>query len=120
MLNAIGIKFIGPPKPVTSILEDRIAANILVQTAKVPSIPWSRSFGREDDGPLYADLTKEGTIPDKTFEKATCRNIEEAAEAERKIGYDNGIMVKVSEGGGEKDIRFVENEDDIRNTYIQV
>lgn len=36
-----GIKFIGPTAPVMSVLGDKIAANILAQTAKVPSIPWS-------------------------------------------------------------------------------
>ena len=29
----------GPPAPVMSVLGDKIAANILAQTAKVPSIP---------------------------------------------------------------------------------
>lgn len=40
-LTAEGIKFIGPTAPVMSVLGDKIAANILAQTAKVPSIPWS-------------------------------------------------------------------------------
>lgn len=40
-LAAAGIKFIGPTAPVMSVLGDKIAANILAQTAKVPSIPWS-------------------------------------------------------------------------------
>lgn len=40
-LAANGIKFIGPTAPVMSVLGDKIAANILAQTAKVPSIPWS-------------------------------------------------------------------------------
>lgn len=120
-LNALGIKFIGPPAPVMSVLGDKIAANILAQTAKVPSIPWSGSFGAdEDDGPLQANLNEEGTIPDEIFEKATCRNVEEAVEAAKRIGYENGVMIKASEGGGGKGIRFVENEDDLRNAYIQV
>jgi acetyl-CoA carboxylase/biotin carboxylase 1 len=60
-LNSNGIKFIGPTSPVMSVLGDKqIAANILAQTAKVPSIPWSGSFGGENDGPLMADLTDEG------------------------------------------------------------
>ena len=29
-------------------------------------------------------------------------------------------MIKASEGGGGKGIRFVDNEDDLRNAYIQV
>ena len=95
-LNAMGIKFIGPPAPVMSVLGDKIAANILAQTAKVPSIPWSGSFGGENDGPLQADLNEEGTIPQDTFEKATCRNVEEAIDAAKKVGYENGIMIKAS------------------------
>ena len=119
-LAANGIKFIGPTAPVMSVLGDKIAANILAQTAEVPSIPWSGSFGGPDDGPLVAELTEEGTIPDATFEKATCRTVEEAIEAARRIGYENGIMIKASEGGGGKGIRFVDNEEDLKNSYIQV
>jgi hypothetical protein len=47
---------------VMSVLGDKIAANILAQTAKVPSIPWS------GDG-LTAELNAEGTIPDEIFNK---------------------------------------------------
>jgi acetyl-CoA carboxylase/biotin carboxylase 1 len=119
-LNAMGIKFIGPTGPVMSVLGDKIAANILAQTAKVPSIPWSGSFGGPDDGPLQANLNAEGTIPDEIFEKGTARTVEEAVEAARRIGYENGIMIKASEGGGGKGIRFVDNEDDLRNAYVQV
>mmetsp|Transcript_36664 Transcript_36664/g.53859 ORF Transcript_36664/g.53859 Transcript_36664/m.53859 type:complete len:2101 (+) Transcript_36664:49-6351(+) len=119
-LKKMGIKFIGPPGPVMSVLGDKIAANILAQTAKVPSIPWSGSYGGENDGPLQAELTEEGTIAEDTFEKATCRNVEEAVAAAKKVGYENGIMIKASEGGGGKGIRFVDNEDDLRNAYVQV
>lgn len=42
---------------VMAALGDKIAANILAQTAKVPSIPWS------GDG-LTCELTDEGTIPE--------------------------------------------------------
>ena len=37
--DEMGIKFIGPTGPIMSVLGDKIAANILTQTAKVPSIP---------------------------------------------------------------------------------
>lgn len=119
-LDANGIKFIGPTGNVMSVLGDKIAANILAQTAQVPSIPWSGSYGGPDDGPLQASLKEDGTIPDDIFEKATCRSVDEAVEAALKIGYENGIMIKASEGGGGKGIRFVDNEDDLRNAYIQV
>ena len=119
-LDEMGIKFIGPTGPVMSVLGDKIAANILAQTAKVPSIPWSGSFGGPDDGPLQANLNAEGTIPSEIFELGTTRNVEEAVIAAARIGYENGIMIKASEGGGGKGIRFVDNEDDLRNAYIQV
>ena len=116
----LGIKFIGPTAPVMSVLGDKIAANILAQTAKVPSIPWSGSFGGENDGPLQANLNEKGTIPDEIFEKATTRTVEEAVEAAERIGYEGGIMIKASEGGGGKGIRFVDNEKDLRNAFVQV
>jgi acetyl-CoA carboxylase / biotin carboxylase 1 len=116
----LGIKFIGPTAPVMSVLGDKIAANILAQTAKVPSIPWSGSFGGPDDGPLEANLNAEGTIPDDIFEKATTRTVEEAVEAGRRIGYEGGLMIKASEGGGGKGIRFVDSEEALRNAFIQV
>ena len=119
-LDKLGIKFIGPTGPVMSVLGDKIAANILAQTAKVPSIPWSGSFGGPDDGPLQANLNAEGTIPEDIFELGTTRNVEEAVVAAARIGYENGIMIKASEGGGGKGIRFVDNEADLRNAYIQV
>lgn len=119
-LTDLGIKFIGPTAPVMSVLGDKIGANILAQTAKVPSIPWSGSFGGEEDGPLEAELTDEGTIPTDVFEKATCRSVEEAKAAADRIGYENGIMIKASEGGGGKGIRFIDNPDDLENAYIQV
>ncbi|GKY96268.1 hypothetical protein MPSEU_000586300 [Mayamaea pseudoterrestris] len=119
-LKEMGIKFIGPTAPVMSVLGDKIAANILAQTAQVPSIPWSGSYGGPNDGPLQAELNEEGTIPQEIFEKATCRSVEEAVEAAKRIGYENGIMIKASEGGGGKGIRFVDNEDDLKNAYIQV
>lgn len=56
---------------------------------------------------MVAKLTPEGTIPQETFEKGTCRTVEEALEVARRIGYENGIMIKASEGGGGKGIRLV-------------
>ena len=119
-LDEMGIKFIGPTGPVMSVLGDKIAANILAQTAKVPSIPWSGSYGGKDNRPLQAELNEEGTIPKDFFEKATCRNVEEAVVAAEQLGYENGIMIKASEGGGGKGIRFFETEDELRNVFIQI
>jgi acetyl-CoA carboxylase/biotin carboxylase 1 len=119
-LTELGIKFIGPTSPVMSVLGDKIAANILAQTAGLPSVPWSGSFGGENDGPLQAELTEEGTIPTDTFEKGTCRTVEQALEVARRIGYENGIMIKASEGGGGKGIRLVYNEEDLPDMFLQV
>jgi acetyl-CoA carboxylase/biotin carboxylase 1 len=40
-LKAKGIQFIGPTAPVMDALGDKVSANILAQSANVPSIPWS-------------------------------------------------------------------------------
>mmetsp|Transcript_25301 Transcript_25301/g.75277 ORF Transcript_25301/g.75277 Transcript_25301/m.75277 type:complete len:346 (+) Transcript_25301:80-1117(+) len=92
-LKKLGIYFMGPTSPVMSVLGDKIAANILAQTAGVPSIPWS------GDG-LKAELNEEGTIPDEIFKKGCVTSAEEAAAVADRIGYP--VMVKASEGGGGK------------------
>ena len=51
---------------------------------------------------------------------ATCLHVDEALEAAFKIGYENGVMIKASDGGGGKGIRFIDNEEDLRNAYIKV
>ncbi len=110
-LNSVGIKFIGPNALVMSALGDKVAANILAQTANVPSIPWS------GDG-LSANLTEQGTIPEETFQKACIHNVDEAVASANKIGYP--VMVKASEGGGGKGIRMCNNEEELRTGYVQV
>ena len=110
-LKAIGVQFIGPTAPVMSVLGDKIAANILAQTAKVPSIPWS------GDG-LEANLTEEGTIPDEIFNKAMVTTVDECVEAARRIGFP--VMLKASEGGGGKGIRMSADEDQLRANFEQV
>jgi acetyl-CoA carboxylase/biotin carboxylase 1 len=117
-LKTKGIKFIGPPGPVMYVLGDKIAANILAQTAKVPSIPWSGSFGGPDDGPLVASLNEEGTIPDEIFKKAQVFTVEEALASAARIGYP--VMLKASEGGGGKGIRMSNNEEELRSNFGQV
>ena len=97
-LKLAGIAFMGPTAPVMAVLGDKIAANILAQTAKVPSIPWSGSYGDgAADGPLQAELQADGTIPDATFRKACVTSVEEALFAAEKVGYP--VMLKASEGG---------------------
>jgi len=108
---AAGITFIGPTSPVMAVLGDKIAANILAQTAKVPSIPWS------GDG-LTAQLTAEGTIPQETFDKACVKTVEDALAAAQRIGYP--VMLKASEGGGGKGIRMSADAEQLRVNFEQV
>jgi acetyl-CoA carboxylase/biotin carboxylase 1 len=110
-LKALGVTFIGPPSPVMSVLGDKIAANILAQTAGVPSIPWS------GDG-LTAELTEEGTIPDETFRKGLVSTAAEAVACAERIGYP--VMVKASEGGGGKGIRMCGSKEEIEANFPQV
>eukprot|EP00629_Pelagomonadales_sp_RCC1024_P000300 CAMPEP_0119259260 /NCGR_PEP_ID=MMETSP1329-20130426/147_1 /TAXON_ID=114041 /ORGANISM="Genus nov. species nov., Strain RCC1024" /LENGTH=903 /DNA_ID=CAMNT_0007258629 /DNA_START=51 /DNA_END=2759 /DNA_ORIENTATION=+ len=118
-LKEAGIAFMGPPAPVMSVLGDKIAANILAQTAKVPSIPWSGSYGNPgDDGPLQANLQADGTIPRATFEAACVTTAEEALAAAERVQYP--VMLKASEGGGGKGIRMTKNADELAAAFPQV
>ena len=108
---AAGITFIGPTAPVMAVLGDKIAANILAQTALVPSIPWS------GDG-LTAQLTKEGTIPQDVFDKACVKTVDDALAAAQRIGYP--VMLKASEGGGGKGIRMSSDAEQLRVNFEQV
>jgi Biotin carboxylase len=110
-LKLAGVTFIGPSSPVMSVLGDKIAANILAQTSKVPSIPWS------GDG-LVANLTPEGTIPNEIFQKAMFTTVEEAERHATRIGYP--VMVKASEGGGGKGIRRANNSEELKRAFEQV
>ena len=110
-LKERGIQFIGPTAPVMSVLGDKIAANILAQTAKVPSIPWSGDS-------LEADLTEEGTIPEDIFNKAMVTTIDECLESANRIGYP--VMLKASEGGGGKGIRMSSNDEELRVNFEMV
>jgi len=110
-LKELGIAFIGPTSPVMSVLGDKIAANILAQTAGVPSIPWS------GDG-LKAELGEDGTIPQEIFLQGTVSTVEQAKEKSKTIGFP--VMIKASEGGGGKGIRMVQEEKDLESNFIQV
>jgi len=110
-LKAMGITFIGPPSGVMAALGDKIAANILAQTAKVPSIPWS------GDG-LTCQLTEEGEVPKEIFDKAMVTSAEDACKRAESIGFP--IMVKASEGGGGKGIRKATNMEELKVAYTNV
>jgi len=110
-LKEQGVTFIGPTSPVMSVLGDKIAANILAQTAGVPCIPWS------GDG-LDASLQEDGTIPDEVFKKGCVFTVEEAKASAERIGFP--IMIKASEGGGGKGIRMIQKMEELENAFIQV
>lgn len=110
-LKEMGITFIGPSSPVMSVLGDKIAANILAQTAGVSSIPWS------GDG-LEANLQEDGTIPQEIFKKGTLNSAEEALTCAERIGFP--VMLKASEGGGGKGIRMCNSKEELVAAYPQV
>ena len=110
-LKEKGIQFIGPTAPVMAALGDKVSANILAQTAEVPSIPWS-------GGGIKAELNSDGVIPKEIFDSACVFNVEGAVATAEKIGYP--VMIKASEGGGGKGIRMANNVEELRNGFVQV
>jgi acetyl-CoA carboxylase / biotin carboxylase 1 len=104
-------QFIGPTAPVMAALGDKVSANILAQTALVPSIPWS-------GGGITAELNDEGVIPKEIFDSACVFNVEGAVLTAEKIGYP--VMIKASEGGGGKGIRMASNVEELRSGFVQV
>ena len=92
-------------------LGDKVSANILAQTALVPSIPWS------GDG-IVSGLNSDGVIPPEIFKSACVFTAEEAQKMASKIGYP--VMIKASEGGGGKGIRMVKEPEELRTSFIQV
>jgi acetyl-CoA carboxylase/biotin carboxylase 1 len=110
-LKARGIQFIGPTASVMDALGDKISANILAQSAKVPSIPWS------GEG-IESKLNAEGVIPEDIFNKACVFNVEDATKMAEKIGYP--VMIKASEGGGGKGIRLAKSSEELKTGFIQV
>eukprot|EP00923_Selenidium_pygospionis_P052652 GHVN01091171.1.p1 GENE.GHVN01091171.1~~GHVN01091171.1.p1 ORF type:complete len:2264 (-),score=531.53 GHVN01091171.1:305-6862(-) len=110
-LSQAGIRFVGPNKNVMAALGDKIAANILAQTAGVPSIPWS------GDG-VTAQLGADGSLPVEAFNKAVVRSEEECVRQAERIGFP--VMLKASEGGGGKGIRLVHQANEIKAAFAQV
>lgn len=105
------MQFIGPTAAVMAALGDKVSANILAQTALVPSIPWS-------GGGITAELNEEGVIPKDVFDSACVFDVEGAVAAADKIGYP--VMIKASEGGGGKGIRMAKNLEELKSGFVQV
>ena len=110
-LQANDIQFIGPTAPVMAALGDKVSANILAQTAEVPSIPWS-------GGGITSKLNDEGVIPKDVFDSACVFTADEAEQRANDIGYP--VMIKASEGGGGKGIRMAKDVEELRTNFLQV
>ena len=110
-LKTKGIQFIGPTGSVMAALGDKVSANILAQTAKVPSIPWS------GDG-ITSGLNSDGVIPKDVFDSACVFTVDDAIKGADKIGYP--VMIKASEGGGGKGIRMAKNLEELKTNFVQV
>jgi acetyl-CoA carboxylase/biotin carboxylase 1 len=92
-------------------LGDKVSANILAQTAEVPSIPWS-------GGGIKSGLNADGVIPQEIFNQACVFTAAEAAVKATEIGYP--VMIKASEGGGGKGIRMAKDIDELKTNFVQV
>lgn len=85
--NDVGVKFIGPPPKVISLMGDKIAAKMTMEKAGVPVIPGYH--GEKQDN---ASLIREG----------------------KKIGFP--LLVKAAAGGGGKGIRIVHSENGLEES----
>ncbi|MBE6446221.1 MAG: acetyl-CoA carboxylase biotin carboxylase subunit [Alphaproteobacteria bacterium] len=87
MVEAHGIKFIGPKPQMIRQMGDKINARRLAQDAGLPIIPGS----------------------------SLLRNVQEAMESARKIGYP--VLVKAAAGGGGKGMRLAHNEQELPQAF---
>lgn len=85
------LAFIGPSPDVIETMGSKIKARHAMKQAKIPIVPGS-------DGDL--------------------KNIEQAKETAKKIGYP--VMLKATYGGGGRGIRLCQNEDELLNAYPRV
>lgn len=87
MVEAHGITFIGPKPQMIRQMGDKINARRLAQEAGLPIIPGS----------------------------SLLRNVQEAMESARKIGYP--VLVKAAAGGGGKGMRLAYNEQELPQAF---
>lgn len=118
-LSKHGIVFLGPPANVMRALGDKVAANLLAQSANVASIPWSGQGLTLTDEQVqkirHAKDQSADIIPDELFKQACCKTWQEAVHWGDKIGYP--VMIKASEGGGGKGIRKCDSSEEIKTNY---
>jgi acetyl-CoA carboxylase biotin carboxylase subunit len=88
VVQACGIKFIGPPPEVTRMMGEKEKARAAMKSVGVPILPGS----------------------DGIIESAG-----EAAEWARTIGYP--VIVKASAGGGGRGMRIIRSEEELPNLY---
>lgn len=112
------IQFIGPSGAVMAALGDKISANILAQSAKVPSIPWSGDHITLDVKARQEQGFTDDIIPKEMFNEACIFNVDDAKKVAENIGYP--VMIKASEGGGGKGIRLANNVEELKTNFIQV
>ncbi|KAG2488653.1 hypothetical protein HYH03_012820 [Edaphochlamys debaryana] len=112
-LEALGIRFLGPPAGPMAALGDKIGSTLLAQAAGVPTIPWSGS-----EVPVTIEQCGGGVIPPAAYTAACVDSEEAAAASAAKIGYP--VMLKASWGGGGKGIRKVSSDDELRAAFKQV
>jgi acetyl-CoA carboxylase biotin carboxylase subunit len=87
MVEAHGIKFVGPKPQMIRQMGDKINARRLAQEAGLPIIPGS----------------------------SLLRNVQEAMDSARKIGYP--VLVKAAAGGGGKGMRLAYNEQELPQAF---
>jgi acetyl-CoA carboxylase/biotin carboxylase 1 len=89
-----------------------------LQTADVPTLPWTGSGLRSRFSEADFAKGKMVTVPNDLYQLATVSSIEEGMKAVHRIGFP--VMIKASEGGGGKGIRKCEHVDDFAINFRQV
>jgi len=104
-LATCGIIFIGPLGKSMRALGDKINSTILAQTIGVPTIPWNGSH-------LKGELTNQ------MIYEASVHNVMSCINSTERVGLP--VMIKASEGGGGKGIRFVSDMTQCQNAFANV
>ncbi|MDA3955488.1 carboxyl transferase domain-containing protein [Oceanispirochaeta sp.] len=87
-IEALGLSFLGPSSEAMALLGDKIQAKDLAEKADVPILPWSRR---------------------------AVKDLADAEEISLKIGYP--VIVKASNAGGGRGIRFVRTPGELASQF---